>query len=113
MSGPLKARCTSNSHRQTGNFLSIAKIIALIPLYGFSQPKFPTFPREDRWTADLSTALRFGRDDKGECGISKGEPLLNKSCSSSWVAMGNAALPFVISTEAQRSGEICSFNGQS
>jgi hypothetical protein len=31
------------------------------------------FPRKDRWTADLSTALRFGRDDKGKGGASKAE----------------------------------------
>src|SRR6202453_2141419 len=30
-----------------------------------------TFPGKDRWTADLSTALRSGRDDKGEGGASR------------------------------------------
>src|SRR5580658_3436326 len=29
-----------------------------------------TFPGKDRWTADLSTTLRSGRDDKGEGGAS-------------------------------------------
>jgi hypothetical protein len=32
-----------------------------------------TFPGKDRWTADLSTALRSGRDDKGEWDASSGE----------------------------------------
>ena len=67
MSAPLRARGTSNIHRQTGNFLSIAKIIALIPPYDFPRP---THFQEGRGTADLSTALRFGRDDKGEGGSS-------------------------------------------
>jgi hypothetical protein len=33
------------------------------------------FQEEDRWTADLSTTLRSGRDDKGEGGASR-----EKSC---------------------------------
>jgi hypothetical protein len=54
-----------------------------------------------RKTADLSTALRSGRDDKlfQEDALStqwkKGRELLNK---------------FVISTGAKRSGEICGFS---
>jgi hypothetical protein len=49
MSDPLRARGTSNIHRQTGNFLSIAKIIALIALCNFPRLKDMFFPREDRW----------------------------------------------------------------
>src|SRR5580692_7801902 len=47
-----------------------------------------TFPRESRRTADLSTALRFGRDDKGEgsTSILHRQSLLNRSrFSSPWV----------------------------
>jgi hypothetical protein len=42
----------------------------------------------------------------------KGPPkaMKNGSCSATTVA-GSAALPFVISTGAQRSGEICGFSG--
>jgi hypothetical protein len=38
-----------------------------------------TFPGKDRWNADLSTALRFGRDDKGSGGASSKESLLKRS----------------------------------
>jgi hypothetical protein len=43
-------------------------------MYAFCMVVVPwkTFPREDRWTADLSTTLlrSSGRDDKGEGGAS-------------------------------------------
>ena len=55
----------------------------------------------------ISLPTRFSesaapRDDKGEhCGGME---------SGGWAALhGIAALPFIISTEAQRSGEICGF----
>jgi hypothetical protein len=62
---------------------------------------------------DLSTALRSGRDDKGERSAPREIPIYNMgatvmrngSCSATTLP-GSAALPFVISTGAQRSGEI-------
>jgi hypothetical protein len=68
---------------------------------------------------DLSTTLRFGRDDKGEGSASRenccmnrnslgtvGPPKLKNGFCSATSLSRSAALPFVISTEAQRSGEI-------
>src|SRR5882757_5119329 len=72
---------------------------------------------------DLSPPLRFGRDDKGEGGASgeRGCWTMRRFYRLGWAAdlrtptrtptrktafKGSAALPFVISTEAQRSGEI-------
>ena len=59
---------------------------------------------------DLSTALRFGRDDKGEGGASMESScpkMMTKTSFCSAVPLsGSTALPFVISTGAQRSGEI-------
>jgi hypothetical protein len=39
-------------------------------LTGNERERAETFPREIGWTADPSTTLRFGRDDKGEGGNS-------------------------------------------
>jgi hypothetical protein len=50
-------------------------------------------------TADLSTALRFGRDEKGERRPFQGQSLLNRSFFATTVDEGTV-LPFVISTEA-------------
>jgi hypothetical protein len=89
--------------------------------------------------AGLSTSLRFGRDDKGEVRASSNsgcriESVLpppggtigpttslfgNKLQTATHLRLlcpaatltGSADLPFVISTEAQRSGEVCGFSG--
>jgi hypothetical protein len=80
-----------------------------------------------RRTADLSTALRSGRDDKGKGGYGpqrkvRGGKLqrcdavgMTKGAAGAWLSFQQLlftekrgeALPFVISTGAQRSGEIC------
>jgi hypothetical protein len=59
-----------------------------------------------------SLGMFFDRAQRsgGTCGFSS--LLLGDSCSAATVA-GSAALPFVISTGAQRSGEICVFSGPS
>src|SRR6202789_2663445 len=83
--------------------------------------------RKEHPHRDLSTTLRSGRDDKGEGGAS-GESSCwiraARSAAGTVIALGtnigfcsattipgSAPLPFVISTGAQRSGEICGFPG--
>jgi hypothetical protein len=46
-------------------------------------------PEEPPPTADLSTALRYGRDDKGKRGASRDDSCVNKGrFSSPWAAQG-------------------------
>ncbi|HET6219169.1 MAG TPA: hypothetical protein VFE27_19250 [Acidobacteriaceae bacterium] len=56
--------------------------------------------RSERKTADLSTALRSGRDDKF---VAREFPIIQWMRARLWLNK------FVISTGAQRSGEICGF----
>jgi hypothetical protein len=75
-------------------------------------------PKKEHPHRDLSTALRFGRDDKGEGSVLLEEQLpkessscMDSSCRTKWFVSNYSSrehitLPFVISTGAQRSGEI-------
>jgi hypothetical protein len=83
--------------------------------------------RKEHPHRDLSTTLRSGRDDKGEGGASgEGSCWIRaaRSAAGTVIALGTNSgfcsattipgsdpLPFVISTGAQRSGEICVFPG--
>jgi hypothetical protein len=54
----------------------------------------------------------FSTEDSWAEGLAFGPPKVMKNGSSSVTTLpGSTALPFVISTEAQRSGEICGFSG--
>ena len=57
-------------------------------------------------TQSLEVQLIFDRGNHGPSALGPPKVMKNGSCSATTVA-GSTALPFVISTGAQRSGEIC------